>query len=75
MATMDAFLEALTLEQAGEDRYRATNLPSTHGVVFGGTGLPSWLSRFITPSRRWMMKVAAYYASLNDAQFARTAAS
>jgi hypothetical protein len=46
-----------------------------HGVVFGGTGLPSWLSRFITPSRRWMMKVAAYYASLNDAQFARTAAS
>ena len=36
MATIDAFLEALTLEPAGEDRYRATNLPSAHGVVFGG---------------------------------------
>jgi acyl-CoA thioesterase len=36
MATIDAFLEALTLEPVGEDRYRATNLPSPHGVVFGG---------------------------------------
>jgi acyl-CoA thioesterase len=36
MATMDAFLEALTLEPIGDDRYRATNLPSAHGVVFGG---------------------------------------
>jgi acyl-CoA thioesterase len=36
MATIDAFLEALTLEPTGEDRYRATNLPSAHGVVFGG---------------------------------------
>ena len=36
MFTMDAFLEALTLEPAGDDRYRATNLPAEHGVVFGG---------------------------------------
>jgi acyl-CoA thioesterase len=36
MSTIDAFLEALTLEPVGEDRYRATNLPSPHGVVFGG---------------------------------------
>jgi acyl-CoA thioesterase len=36
MSTIDAFLEALTLEPLGEDRYRATNLPSPHGVVFGG---------------------------------------
>ena len=36
MSTIDAFLEALTLEPIGEDRYRATNLPSAHGVVFGG---------------------------------------
>jgi len=36
MATIDAFLEALTLEPVGEDRYRAINLPSVHGVVFGG---------------------------------------
>ena len=36
MPTIDAFLEALTLEPVGEDRYRATNLPSAHGVVFGG---------------------------------------
>jgi len=36
MPTIDAFLEALTLEPAGEDRYRAINLPSAHGVVFGG---------------------------------------
>ena len=36
MFTMDAFLQALTLEPAGEDRYRAANLPAEHGVVFGG---------------------------------------
>jgi acyl-CoA thioesterase len=36
MSTIDAFLEALTLEPLSEDRYRATNLPSPHGVVFGG---------------------------------------
>jgi acyl-CoA thioesterase-2 len=36
MSTIDAFLETLTLEPAGEDSYRATNLPSPHGVVFGG---------------------------------------
>lgn len=36
MPTIDAFLEALTLEPTGEDRYRAGNLPSAHGVVFGG---------------------------------------
>jgi acyl-CoA thioesterase-2 len=36
MSTIDAFLEALTLEPLAEDRYRATNLPSPHGVVFGG---------------------------------------
>ena len=29
-------MEALTLEPLGEDRYRATNLPSEHGIVFGG---------------------------------------
>jgi acyl-CoA thioesterase-2 len=36
MFTIDAFVEALTLEPLGEDRYRATNLTSEHGVVFGG---------------------------------------
>ncbi len=36
MSTIDAFLKALTLEPIGSDRYRATNLPSPHGVVFGG---------------------------------------
>lgn len=36
MPTIDAFLEALTLEPVGENRYRAINLPSAHGVVFGG---------------------------------------
>jgi acyl-CoA thioesterase len=36
MSTIDAFLEALALEPVGEDRYRANNLPSPHGVVFGG---------------------------------------
>ena len=36
MPTIEAFVEALTLEPVGEDRYRAGNLPSAHGVVFGG---------------------------------------
>ena len=36
MATMDAFLEALSLKSVGTDRYRATNLPWATGVVFGG---------------------------------------
>ncbi len=36
MFTMDAFLGALTLESVGADQYRATNLESEHGVVFGG---------------------------------------
>jgi acyl-CoA thioesterase len=36
MSTIAAFLEALALEPVGEDRYRATNLPSPHGVAFGG---------------------------------------
>ena len=36
MPTIDAFLEALTLEPVGDDRFRAGNLHSAHGVVFGG---------------------------------------
>jgi acyl-CoA thioesterase-2 len=36
MPTIDAFLEALTLEPVGDDHYRAGNLHSAHGVVFGG---------------------------------------
>ena len=36
MFTIEAFLDALTLEPAGSDRYRATNLESEHHVVFGG---------------------------------------
>jgi acyl-CoA thioesterase len=36
MFTIAAFVDALTLEQAGTDRYRAKSLSSTHGVVFGG---------------------------------------
>jgi acyl-CoA thioesterase len=36
MPTMDAFLDALSLEPVGEDRYRATNMESEHHVVFGG---------------------------------------
>jgi acyl-CoA thioesterase len=36
MPTIDAFLDALALEPVGEDRYRAGNMPSEHGVVFGG---------------------------------------
>ena len=36
MFTVDAFLDALSLEPVGTDRYRATNLESEHNVVFGG---------------------------------------
>ena len=36
MFTVDAFLEALSLEEVGTDRYRASNLRSDHDVVFGG---------------------------------------
>ncbi|HUC06001.1 MAG TPA: acyl-CoA thioesterase domain-containing protein [Acidimicrobiales bacterium] len=36
MFTMDAFSEALTLEPVAEDRFRAVNMASEHGVVFGG---------------------------------------
>jgi acyl-CoA thioesterase II len=36
MFTIEAFLDALTLEPAGEDHYRASNIPSEHNVVFGG---------------------------------------
>ena len=36
MFTIEAFLDALTLEPTGPDRYRAANLESEHGVVFGG---------------------------------------
>ncbi len=36
MFTIEAFLDALTLEPVGSDRYRATNLESDHHVVFGG---------------------------------------
>src|ERR1700722_12347389 len=36
MFTISAFVDALTLEEVGTDRYRADSLSSTHGVVFGG---------------------------------------
>ena len=36
MFTIAAFVDALTLEEVGTDRYRANSLSSTHGVVFGG---------------------------------------
>src|ERR1700728_3421694 len=36
MSTIAAFVDALTLEEVGTDRYRAGSLSSTHGVVFGG---------------------------------------
>ncbi|HVT42310.1 MAG TPA: acyl-CoA thioesterase domain-containing protein [Acidimicrobiales bacterium] len=36
MFTMDAFVEALTLEPAGVDRYRATSVQSDYGMVWGG---------------------------------------
>lgn len=36
MPTMQEFLDALTLEPLEEDRFRASNLPDEHGIVFGG---------------------------------------
>lgn len=36
MVTIEAFLDALTLERLGPDRFRGTNLGFGHGVVFGG---------------------------------------
>ena len=36
MPTIDAFLEAMTLEPLGTDSYRAQNLDFGHDVVFGG---------------------------------------
>ena len=36
MFTIAAFVDALTLEEVGTDRYRAESMSSTHGVVFGG---------------------------------------
>jgi acyl-CoA thioesterase-2 len=36
MSTIAAFVDALTLEEVGADRYRANSLSSAHGVVFGG---------------------------------------
>lgn len=36
MTGIDAFLDALTLEQVGPDQYRAANLVSEHRVVSGG---------------------------------------
>jgi acyl-CoA thioesterase len=36
MFTIEAFLDALTLETTGEDRYQASNIASEHNVVFGG---------------------------------------
>ncbi len=36
MFTIESLTDALTLESAGPDRYRAPNVWSPHGVVFGG---------------------------------------
>src|SRR3954468_6967157 len=36
MLTIDAFVEALTLESIGDDRYRAGNVDAGHGVLYGG---------------------------------------
>ena len=36
MTTIEAFLEALTLERVAPDRYRAPNIRMGHNVVFGG---------------------------------------
>ena len=36
MFTISAFVDALTLEEVGTDRFRADSLSSAHGVVFGG---------------------------------------
>ena len=36
MLTIDALVDALTLERVSDDRYRAGNVESGHGVIFGG---------------------------------------
>ena len=36
MLTIDAFVDALTLEPVGDDRFRAGNVNTGHGVIFGG---------------------------------------
>ncbi len=36
MVTIDGLLASLTLEPTAADHYRAPNVPSAHGVVFGG---------------------------------------
>ena len=36
MFTIAAFVDTLSLEETGRDRYVASSLHSTHGVVFGG---------------------------------------
>ncbi len=36
MFTIAAFVEALTLEEVGADRYRANSLQLHYGIVFGG---------------------------------------
>lgn len=36
MRTIEEFVRALTLEPAGDDRYRASNVDAGHGVIFGG---------------------------------------
>lgn len=36
MLTIDEFVRALALEPAGDDRYRAVNVDTGHGVIFGG---------------------------------------
>ena len=42
MFTIDAFLEALTLEPVGTDRYRATNL---RPITTWSSAASSWRSR------------------------------
>jgi acyl-CoA thioesterase len=46
---MDAFLEALALEPVSDGRFRAANLQSGHGVVFGG----QLLAQSVIAGRRW----------------------
>src|ERR1700683_2168956 len=36
MFTIAAFVDGLSLQEVGTDRYMATSLPSAHNVVFGG---------------------------------------
>src|SRR5438445_766391 len=35
MLTIEEFVDALTLEPVGDDRYRANNVDAGHGVIFG----------------------------------------